>query len=60
MKLQGWIEVGDIDGCPAMIQVLDMGGLIWEGEASYASLDDAFRAAEEAIAKYWREEMGES
>jgi len=60
MKVQGWIEVGDIDGSRAMIQVLDMGGMVWEGDASYSTLDDAFRAAEDAIAKYWREEMDES
>jgi hypothetical protein len=59
MKDQGWIEVGDIDGSRSMIQVLDMGGMVWEGDASYESLDDAFQAAEKAIAEYWREVMGE-
>jgi hypothetical protein len=59
MKFQGWIEVGDIDGSRAMIQVLDMGGMIWEGDPSYASFEDAFRAADEAVARFWREQGGE-
>ena len=54
----GWVEVGQIDGFSAMIQVLDEGGLIWEGETSYPSLDAAFRAAEVAVAR-WLEEQWE-
>jgi hypothetical protein len=33
-----------------MIQVVNEGGLIWEGESSCASLDAALKAADEAIA----------
>jgi hypothetical protein len=51
----GWIEVGDIDGFSTMIQVLNEGGLIWEGESSYPSVDAAFQAAETAVAR-WLEE----
>ena len=54
----GWIEVGVIDGFSSMIQVLNEGGLIWEGEASYTSLDAAFQAADEAIARWLEEEYG--
>ena len=54
----GWIEVGVIDGFSAMIQILDEGGLIWEGEASYPSLDAAFQAAEVAIATWLEEQFG--
>jgi hypothetical protein len=59
VKLQGWIEVGLIPGSPSMIQALDEGGYIWQGDESYASLDDAFRAADEAVAAWWRDVMGE-
>jgi hypothetical protein len=38
-----------------MIQVLNEGGLIWEGESSYPSVDAAFQAAETAVAR-WLEE----
>ena len=47
-----------IDGFSAMIQVLDEGGLIWEGAASYASLDVAFQAGEAAIARWLEEQFG--
>jgi hypothetical protein len=53
----GWVEVGAIDGFSTMIQVLDGGGLIWEGESSYPSVDAAFRAAEAAVVR-WIEENG--
>ena len=54
---QSWIEVGLIEGFSSMIQVLNEGGLIWEGEASYPSLDAAFRAADEAIDQWLEEEF---
>lgn len=54
----GWIEVGVIDGSSSMIQVLNEGGLIWEGEASYPSLDAALRAVNAAIARWLEEEDG--
>jgi len=54
----GWIEVGLIEGFSSMIQVLNEGGLIWECEASYPSLDAAFRAADEAIARWLEEDFG--
>ena len=54
----GWIEVGLIEEFSSMIQVLNEGGLIWEGEASYPSLDVAFKAADEAIARWLEEEYG--
>ena len=53
----GWIEVGLIEGFSSMIQVLNEGGLIWEGEASYPSLDAALRAADEAIDQWMEEEV---
>jgi hypothetical protein len=54
----GWIEVGVIEGFSSMIQVLNEGGLSWEGESSYPSLDAAFKAADEAIARWLDEEYG--
>jgi hypothetical protein len=54
----GWIEVGLIEGFSSMIQVLNEGRLIWKGEASYPSLDAAFRAADEAIDRWLEEEFG--
>jgi hypothetical protein len=37
---QGWIELGQTDYSRSMIRVLDIGGLIWESERDYQTLDD--------------------
>jgi hypothetical protein len=36
--------------------VLDIGGMIWEGETSYPTLDDALAAADAAIKQWLREQ----
>jgi len=41
-----------------MIQLLDEGGTIWQGDDAYATLDDAFRAADHAAAEWWQDVMG--
>ena len=58
----GWIEMGrDLPGIPqrSFIRALDEGGLIWAGEATYATVDDALRALDEALGTWMREELGE-
>jgi hypothetical protein len=45
----GWIEIGHDDFSRSFIRVLDIGGMIWEGEPSYPTLDDALWAADNAI-----------
>jgi hypothetical protein len=52
-----WIEVGDTEMTSSFIRVLDIGGMIWEGEHRYKSIDDALQAAEEAVLA-WHEENG--
>ena len=47
-----WIEIGQDDFSRSLIRVLDIGGMIWEGEEDYASVDEALNAADEAIAKW--------
>lgn len=58
VKTHGWIEIGRDDFSRSFIRVLDIGGMVWEGEDSYASLDDALQAAEEAIDAWRREQFG--
>jgi hypothetical protein len=58
MMGHGWIDIGMIDGRSSMIRVLDQGGVIWETEASYPSLADAFEAAELAVVQWLREPPG--
>ncbi len=59
---RGWIEIGEnlppLDR-PSCVRALDEGGLIWAGEASYPTLDDALRDLDAAIGRQLREERGE-
>jgi hypothetical protein len=47
---EGWIEVGASDHSCSMVRVLDLGGLVWESEKRYASIDEALADADRAIA----------
>lgn len=58
IKTHGWIEMGQIDGFSNFILALDEGGMVWEGKAKYASMDEAFEALEKGLAK-WMKEQGE-
>ncbi len=58
VQQHGWIEVGYDDMSRSFIRALDLGGLIWEGDATYATLDEALQAADEAIEKLIREQFG--
>jgi hypothetical protein len=55
----GWIELGHDDGSRSVVRALDMGGMIWEGEPAYPTLDDALRALEAALAQWLREQFSE-
>jgi hypothetical protein len=58
----GYIEVGD-DLPPlerrSFIRALGEGGLIWAGDETYPTLDDALAALDAALGKWMREELGE-
>ena len=56
----GWIEVGQLEGVSAFAMALDEGGDVWRGKKNYKTLDEAFQALEEGIAKWMREEWGRS
>ena len=49
---QGWIEIGSDEFSTSFVRALDEGGLVWEGNDQYASLDDALRALDTAIAEW--------
>ena len=46
-----WIEVGhDYDGpLTSLIRALDPGGMVWEGQDSYQTVDEAFEDLEQAL-----------
>ena len=53
----GWIELGRDDYSRSFVRVLDIGGMVWEGEERYETIDEALAEAEAAIAA-WLEENG--
>ncbi|CAN5626577.1 MAG: hypothetical protein M3494_06115 [Actinomycetota bacterium] len=53
----GWVEIGYDDFSESFIRVLDIGGMIWEGERHYENVDDALAEADAAIAKWYDENM---
>ena len=55
----GWIELGQDEESRSFVRALDVGGVVWEGDETYATVDDALRAAELALAKWMREQFGE-
>lgn len=52
---RGWIELGPTEGSRSFIRILDDGGLIWEGAASYPSLKAVLEALEDALARWFAE-----
>lgn len=50
----GWIELGRDDMNRSFIRVLDIGGLIWEGD-SYKTIHAALKAADRAARKRFDE-----
>jgi hypothetical protein len=49
----GWIEIGRDDFSRSFVRVLDIGGLIWEGEARYSTVHEALMAADAAVARWF-------
>ena len=59
MRGYGWIELGEDLPGRSFVLALDEGGIIWEGEATYPSVDDALRALDAALATWLREQFGD-
>ncbi len=53
----GWIEIGRDEYSRSFVRVLDIGGLVWEGEQEYETVEEALSAAEAGIS-VWLEENG--
>jgi len=51
----GWLALGQNDYSRSVIRILDEGGMIWESEDRYESMDAALRAAEAAVAAWFKE-----
>ncbi len=51
----GWIEIGRDEYSRSFVRVLDIGGLVWEGEEEYETVEEALSAAEAGIAVWLKE-----
>lgn len=58
---QGWIEIGYAPDGPltSFVRALDMGGMPWEGQDEYESLDEAWRDLDINIGTYLKDLYGE-
>ena len=54
---EGWIEIGRDEYSRSFVRVLNIGGMVWEGEEDYETVDEALSEAEAAISA-WLEENG--
>ncbi|MEE4378668.1 MAG: hypothetical protein V2J55_14345 [Candidatus Competibacteraceae bacterium] len=46
------IEIGSDEYSSSLIRVIDPGGMIWESDKPYTSIDDALADAERAISEW--------
>ena len=51
----GWIEIGQDGGSRSFARAIDVGGLVWEGDSRYQSVDDALQALETGLAEWMRQ-----
>jgi hypothetical protein len=52
----GWIEIGHDDMSRSFVRALDEGGLVWEGQEDYATLEDALQDLEAGLVAWMREQ----
>lgn len=45
----GWIEMGQDEFSRSLVRILDFGGMIWESDQRYATIDETLAAAEQAL-----------
>jgi hypothetical protein len=52
----GWIEMGHDDMSRSFVRALDEGGLVWERQEDYPTLDAALQDLEAGLAAWMREQ----
>lgn len=55
--VDGWVEIGSCDWTKSFIRILDEGGMLWEGNTEYESVDDAFADAERVLVAWNKGEL---
>ena len=58
---EGWIELGyDVDSpLNSFVRALDCGGMPWEGQSSYSSVDEALQDLDDALADVFKDIYGD-
>lgn len=51
----GWIELGSDDYSASFIRALDTGGMVWEGQPFYDSMEEALADLERGLAAWMQE-----
>lgn len=52
---QGWIEIGESEYINSFVRAYDFGGTVYEGKASYPSMEAVLQDLETAIKAYMEE-----
>jgi hypothetical protein len=52
---EGWIEIGQDHYSTSFVRAIDLGGMVWEGEESYESMDAMLAELEAALGQWLRE-----
>lgn len=52
VRFSGWIEIGQYDHLRSFVRALDDGGMVWEGDDEYETLDKALQALDDGIAEW--------
>ena len=52
---EGWVELGRTDDGPSLARALDEGGLVWDGQERYGSVDEMLRDLDAGIAQWLTE-----
>jgi len=55
VKSWGWVAIGRDEYSRSMVRALDEGGMVWEGNSRYATLDALFQDLEAGLTD-WLEE----
>lgn len=51
----GWIEIGDNGQSGSFVRALDEGGMVWESDENYATLDKVLNALEAGLAEWMKQ-----
>ena len=57
VKEFGWLEIGQDHMSRSFVRALDEGGMVWEGQEHYATLDAALQDLEAGLAAWMQQNL---